>query len=587
MKFNNSYIFTNSKNISDIVVVMSYPKIKDKNFQNSINKKYKKYTVPKKKRTFNQICFPKDFQLQIPQLFLGNYIHPSTPYKGVLVFHRIGAGKTCTAVNIGEMWKGVRKIVVVVPASLRGNFRDELRSQCAGNSYLTKDERKQLSLLHPSSKEFKKIVKESDKRIDKYYTIMSYNKFIEKASDRDLNLNNSILIVDEVQNMVSEDGIYYKMMYDAIHNAPSSLRVVLLSATPMFDKPVEIALTMNLLRIPIELPTGTEFDKMFTSCKNKQCVAKNLDMFKSMIKGHISYFRGAPPYTFPDYTIKYVNCDMSKFQYSSYKTVSKKEGSKLSTKTQTVENLPNNFFLGTRIISNVSFPNSKINQAGLESFKGKYLNMDNLKIYSTKFHSIMLKLKRSSGPVFIYSNFRSYGGIESFVRVLDAHGYSNYSKYGEGRKRYAIWSGDESDSIKQEIKNVFNQKSNYNGSKIRIVLGSPSIKEGVSLFQVSQVHILEPYWNQSRLEQIIGRAIRYCSHKNLPEEKRNVKVYIYIATHPSEKQTIDQYIKKLAFKKNRLIKEFELAMKEAAVDCELFKEANVYKGEDDIKCGFS
>ena len=52
------------------------------------------------------------------------------------------------------------------------------------------------------------------------------------------------------------------------------------------------------------------------------------------------------------------------------------------------------------------------------------------------------------------------------------------------------------------------------------MLGSPSVREGVSFKRVRQVHILEPYWNMSRYEQVIGRAIRFCSHKDLPIEKQ-------------------------------------------------------------------
>ena len=162
--------------------------------------------------------------------------------------------------------------------------------------------------------------------------------------------------------------------------------------------------------------------------------------------------------------------------------------------------------------------------------------------------------------------------------------YKNDQKSGSGRKRFAIWSGDEKHEVKEQIKAVFNKQSNYNGSQIKVLLGSPSIKEGVSLLRVRQVHILEPYWNQSRLDQVIGRAIRYCSHKDLPEEERDVKVYIYLAVHPKEAETIDEYIHQLAKNKNKIIKEFELALKESAVDCKIFKNANVYRGEDDIVC---
>lgn len=574
-----------------------YPSIQDPDFYNKINKKYKRYKIPNKKKSFQHICFPKEFEYQIPQQFLANYINPDSPYKGVLVFHRIGAGKTCTAVNIGEQWKDTRKIIVVVPASLIGNFRNELRSLCAGNAYLTKKEREKLLSLHPSSDEYKDIIQKSDKRINKNYAIYSYNKFVKLAEANELSLNNSILMIDEVQNMVSEEGKYYQVLYDIIHKAPASLRVVLLSATPMFDKPIEIALTLNLLRIPYEFPVGKEFERMFIHIHKDKTnhEAKNLDMFKEMIKGYVSYFRGAPPYVFPHSTVKLVKCEMSDFQYRSYLTVlSEEERSTDSIKKMRafysgdIINLPNNFFIGTRMISNIAFPNKGIGEEGYASFKASNLQFEKLQMFSIKFYKILRKIRACKGPVFIYSNFKEYGGIKSLVKVLEAHGYRNYLKYGEGRKRFAVWSGDEKYETREEIKAVFNQQKNYNGSKIKIILGSPSTKEGISWINVQQVHILEPYWNYSRILQIIGRAVRFCSHKNLPEEDRKVKVFIYIAVHPYEKMTIDQYIMNLALQKNKIIKQFETALKESAIDCSLFKNANVFKddpeGDTNIKC---
>lgn len=578
---------------------MSHPNINDKDFYKKINKKYAKYKIPIKKRTFNQICFPKQFELQPSQQFLSKYINPNTPYKGVLIFHKIGAGKTCTAIQIGEQWKGIRKVVVVVPASLIGNFRTELRSLCAGNSYLTAKERTTLSNLHPSDKRYKEIINSSDHKIDKNYKILSYNKFVDNIETGDLNLKNSVLIVDEVQNMVSEYGKYYETLYQAVHDAPSNLRVVLLSATPMFDKPLEIALTMNLMRIPIEFPTGIEFERMFIRSHHNARTgktyqsAKNLDMFKDMIKGYVSYFRGAPPYVFPESNIKYVNCVMSDFQHRSYLTVldneAKKSGIETTRRKKPFEEgdileLPNNFFIGTRIISNIAFPNLNTGESGMKSFKNTCMSLRCLHKYSIKFYKIIKHILRSTGPVFVYSSFKEYGGLKSFSKVLEHFQFSNYTKYGEGRRRFAVWSSDEKISTREEIKDVFNNKSNYNGSKIKVLLISPSGKEGLSLLRVSQVHILEPYWNQARLQQVIGRAIRYCSHKDLEEDKRKVNVFVYIATHPSEASTVDQYIAKMAMRKNKLIQEFETAMKESAVDCSLFKNANQYPGEPRIKC---
>lgn len=574
---------------------MKYPDISDDDFYDKINNIYKDYKINRKKKTLDNICFPKKFELQNSQKLLSQYINPKTPYTGILVYHRIGAGKTCTAVQIGEAWKKHRRVVVVVPASLKGNFRNELRSLCGGNNYLTDKERKLLHDLHPSSHEYHEILKKSDERIDKYYEIYSYNKFIELAKNKEINLRNSILIVDEIQNMVSEEGTYYHELYNLIHRSPKDLRVVLLSATPMFDKPHELALTINLLRPKKEIPIGRDFDKKFVRIiKNKDgsyyYKARHLDDFKDQIKGLISYFRGAPPYVFPEMKIKYVKCVMSDFQYSAYKGVLRNEAKqpnfkkikKNAIESLSVTKLPNNFFIGTRYVSNVVYPNRKVGEEGFKSFKGKKI-LKNLETYSCKFAKIMKKIKGSTGKVFVYSGFKEEAGIKSFARVLETFGYKNYVKEGEGRKRFAIWSGDEDIALKEEIKNVYNQKSNLDGSKLKILILSPAAKEGISLSGVRQAHILEPYWNMARLQQIIGRGSRFCSHKDLPEEKRNIKVYIYLAIHPEEKESVDQYINQLAYQKNKLVDEFEKAIKESAIDCSLFKNANYYPELGDEK----
>jgi hypothetical protein len=571
---------------------MSYPQIENNDFYKKINSKYSKYKIPKKKKTFKEICNPVKYELQLPQKFVSAFINPETPYKGVLVYHRIGAGKTCAAIRVGEVFKKKRKVIVVLPASLKGNFRTELRSLCAGEEYLTNAERKELAKLHPSNDEYKKIIKKSDERIDKYYQIFSYNKFIEKVQKKKIKLEKSLLIIDEIQNMVSEEGTYYVELYNLLKKAPADLRTILLSATPMFDKPHEIGLTINLLRPINPLPVGGEFDKTFISVhkmKNNdyKVEMKNKDVFKNSIKGYISYFRGAPSYVFPEMKLKYVKCEMDPFQYSSYKEVINNEENedteklkKKLLKTLNVGSLPNHFFIGTRFISNVVFPNKKVGAEGLESFT-KMKILGNLEKYSTKFHKIMSKINNSSGKIFVYSSFKEYAGLKSFIKVLEAFGYSNYSTSGEGPKRFAVWSGDESMHYKEEIKSVYNMKDNLNGSKLKIILGSSSIKEGVSFSGVRQVHIIDPYWNLPRLEQVIGRASRFCSHKDLDKENRNVKVYIYLATSPAGKdiQTVDEYIHELSTRKNKLVNEFELAVKQAAVDCELNSNANMNRND--------
>lgn len=544
-----------------------------------------KYKIKPNKKSMKELCMPNKFKLQISQKFLADLFKKSD-INGLLVYHKIGAGKTCTAINIAENLKNKMNIMVVLPAALIGNFREELRSECPGDEYITVNERKKLQILNPTDTEFKKIIKKSNNMINRYYTIYSYHKFVELSKSNMIKLKNTLLIIDEVQNMISETGIFYKSLKDIIDSSDNKTRILLLSATPMFDRPVEITMTLNLLKPKEQLLVSTEFNKKYLSIKkNKKGIyytAKNLKHFKSKINGMISYYRGAPPQTFPKERFKVIRCNMEMFQYRSYLTaMSSKENG--TFKNVDILKMPNNFFIGPRILSNIAFPNKSIGAIGFSSLKGNIMQLQNIKNYSIKFYKILKKIKKSKGPIFIYSNFKDIGGIRSFVQILEYHGYYNYKTYGEGKKRFAIWSGDESHELKEEIKYIFNKKENHNGSNLKIMLGSPSIKEGVSLLRVEQVHIIEPYWNISRIKQIVGRAIRFCSHKDLPSKRRFVDVFLYLATYPNKK-TIDEYIWDLAKKKNKLISVFENAIKEKAIDCEIFYEGNNYPNEEPIKC---
>lgn len=564
---------------------MSYPIVSDNNFNDKFTKKFHSYRIPEKKKTFKQICFPSVYELQPQQKLLAQVINPKSPYKGILVFHNIGSGKTCTAITMCEQWKGKKKIVWVCPASLIGNTRDELRSPCTGTIYISKKDREQLKRLNPADKEYLRIIRESDKKIDRYYNIYSYNKFVKLIKTNKLHLRNALLVIDEVQNMISDGGIYYQYLSQAIDESTGTY-TVLLSATPIYDSVTEIPLLLNLLPIPEKFPTGAKFIKEYTYVKEHRTYTEhkshNLDQFKQNIQGFISYFPGAPSYTYPEKRIHYVRSYMEPFQYKAYQSAQRKEKKKHKGKLVIdgqLGKLSKSFFLGTRLMSNICFPNKKINDAGLDSLDG--VGIENLKKYSTKFYKVFKKIKQAERSVLVYSNFILYG-IESFAKILELNGYVNLQDGQKKNKTFAIYSGQESREYKNKIRNIFNNKDNVYGENIKVMLLSPSAAEGVSFLNISQLHILEPYWNMSKIYQIMGRGVRFCSHKNLTKDNRVVDIYIYKAVHDSEKMSIDEYILKIADKKDGIIKEFERAMIEASIDCKLNK--NLFDDKT-IKCG--
>ena len=559
-------------------------------------KEFNKYKIKPSNEPMEEFCLPKKFTYQPQQSLLGDllpYVHSpwNKDIRGTLVFHQIGAGKTCTSIAVCENMPKKINIIVVLPASLIGNFITELMSECAGNKYINKEERNKLKKTKPDEIEYKNIMKIVIKRIEKKYTIYSYHKFVNLINENKIKkLNNTLLVIDEIQNMISISGTFYKSLTKIIEKSNDTLKLLIMSATPMFDKPVEIALTLNLLIMDKKNQFDiSKFNQTFIKKNGSNYRATNMKKFKNMIKNLVSYYRGAPPNAYPRVEFKTVRCSMSDFQYKSYLTTLSSEDNyiKGSFKNVDILNMPQNFFLGPRMISNVSFPNKSIGEAGFKSFNGEALQMNNIGEYSTKFLKMLTKIKRAKGTVFVYSNFKELGGLRAFEKFLEAHGYKDYKVWGAGEKRFAVWSGDESTTYKDEIKWMFNSKSNVDGSSIKIMFGSPSVKEGVSFLRVEQVHIMEPYWNMSRLLQIMGRAVRFCSHKDVPKSKRLVKIYLYLATYSprdgkSNVKTIDQYIWSLAKKKNKLITQFEHTLKECAFDCELLYARNSYK-DDEIK----
>jgi hypothetical protein len=94
--------------------------------------------------------------------------------------------------------------------------------------------------------------------------------------------------------------------------------------------------------------------------------------------------------------------------------------------------------------------------------------------------------------------------------------------------------------------------------------------ECVDLKNVRQVHILEPWYNMNRIEQIIGRGVRNQSHCDLEFEDRNVEIYLHgTVLEGSDEEAADMYVYRSAEKKAILIGQVTRLMKETAVDCHL------------------
>ena len=267
----------------------------------------------------------------------------------------------------------------------------------------------------------------------------------------------------------------------------------------------------------------------------------------------------------------------------------------------------------------------------LEQNKEKYLLLDSpvqesrLQQYSTKLDNMMRRIMNSKGSNLVYSQFKTVEGLGVLGIALKANGFTEIVIEGSdleprfsektleslrkgpkaGEKRFISFTGEGSRERRALVLNVFNgnfdklpksmqevmlesgygeRKNNY--GEICWVIGITGAgAEGISLKCCRSVHIMEPYWNNVRLDQVKGRAIRICSHQDLPYKDREVEIYTYYTCFSKEQidgnkidmtirltdenETSDEKVYNVSMRKDKINQEILTIMKEVAVDCQL------------------
>lgn len=243
---------------------------------------------------------------------------------------------------------------------------------------------------------------------------------------------------------------------------------------------------------------------------------------------------------------------------------------------------------------------------------------DDLPKFSPKMATIYDSIMRSQGTSLIYSNFRSVEGVYLMSEVLKKRGFWHLrasKKTGEwvldmppnnqkpesmfiqfvGKKDETqllldIFNSNFTElpsSVKQQLQDVYGKKlTNLRGEIVKTLMITQSGAEGISLKNVRQVHLMEPYWNEIRIKQVVGRAIRAKSHIQLPMSERSVDVYMYMTTFNKESvasikslaadkyKTVDELIYEIAQRKSNITNALLDVMKSSAIDCHQHKNKN-------------
>ena len=431
---------------------------------------------------------------------------------GLVLNWTVGSGKTIGAIAAAESVG--TKAQVVVPASLRENFKKEIKA------------------YKPRAT----------------FDINSYESFTSKKPS----VKGKTLIFDEAHRIRTNKSNRSQTAQLLTNEAN---KVLLLTGTPITNAPHEISPLINVAAGKKVLPTSEkEFNSKYVQHQYwnpgilrylgfkpvDEYHAKNIQEFRSKVRPYVDTYHPTNDPHAPIVRHATVDVEMSPTQAGIYSTLEKQLPTRL--RKQIAEQLPmeqkdlgrlNSFLSASRQIANTS---EKFYKEKVKKYSPKLLNAAKL-------------VRDNKGQHLIYSNYLE-AGVHPMSELLTA-----------AKVPHATFTGALKDKERKKI------VGDYNKGKIRALIVSSSGGEGLDLKNTRHVHLLEPAWNQGKLDQVIGRSVRYGSHARLKPKDRTVTVYRYTSLLPkqihgiflkTEKRptSVDQYLKVLSDKKQKLNQEF-------------------------------
>jgi len=600
-----------------IPLLEEYPSLEEENFASKLTQ-YKDFNIKARSHhattpeelveVADRLC-NEELELSTYQTVIRNFLSNDTPYNGLLLFHGLGTGKTCSAITVAEEHRtflkesGLKRYIYVLgglniqdnfkkqlfdPDQLTQNGSDWTYKGCVGNSLL-----REVNLLGTK----KEIVDRVEDVIQKQYRFMGYRKFANYVHQKRKalsELEHSMIIIDEVHNVKDETGKGFtpSKALDLV-TKKTTVKLLLLSATPMFNDPGEIIWILNLLNRNDKRYELKESDIF----KDGELRESEKHRFLNHVRGYVSYVKGENPFTFPyriypsyfykhtmkptkafsmfgDNTIEDMKTQVYPVALSPFQTAAyEKAISVASSKALSMgDSIP---FLS---VLNMTYPKGSsdymMKQTVYEYYPGseRCFDQEHLPKYSAKIAEICKQIQKSEGIVVVYSQLLE-GGVIPVALALESMGIKNWNKpllKGSSQKgpySYCMLTGSPALSPHpEEAIRIVNTPENMSGDKIKVVLITKAASEGVDLKNIRQIHIMDPWWNLNRVEQIIGRGIRLCSHKALPFEKRNAQIFLY-TSYTGEMETVDHYMYRFAEKKAKKIGVITRLLKENAMDC--------------------
>ena len=693
-----------------------YPSLNDPMFNLKIAKKQEffdtKYEgeIQDVEEESNKMC-NMEVELAPYQIFVRNFLSFQTPYNSLLLYHGLGSGKTCSAITVAEEMRdylkqmGISKrIIVVASPNVQDNFKLQLFDErnlkeidglwniksCTGNKFI-----REINPMSMKGLPKEKVVAQIKRIISNSYLFVGYIEFaniITKKSSVSSDIpeqkkkrvsearlqkffNDRLIIIDEVHNIRMTDDNKDKRVAVSLLKlvkTAKNLRLLLLSATPMYNSYKEIIWLLNIMNIndrraTIELKDIFDKDGNFVISDTGVETGKNMLIRKAT--GYVSFVRGENPYTFPyrifpnefapDRTfnqmeyprvqingaeiiegLQHINVYLNtigEYQYSGYEYIL--NNTVANPKMDDAIGLENMEKFGYTIIQpplealNIVYPQNGVSaeevvdsedinkdlligKSGLNSVMtystttnppsrfnfqyrpwvseqyGSIFSPDNIGDYSAKIKNIGDIVMTSSGIILIYSQYID-GGLVPMALALEELGFIRYDK----KSLFSTPPKEQIDSITLEPKSSYSgdmfspasytmitgdktlspdndavvktltSSDNKDGKNVKVILISKAGSEGIDFKNIRQIHILDPWYNMNRIEQILGRGVRTKSHCQLPFIERNVEIFLHATTLDDGQEAVDLYLYRLSELKAMQIGYVARTLKESAVDC--------------------
>lgn len=428
--------------------------------------------LPKKKIVKDGSIVKPEFCLELPD---GKKVNPhqrivaefmrDSKRKGLVVVHKVGSGKTLTGLVSAQCLLSLNdklEVVILTPKSVVEQFNNELNK-----------------LNLPST-------------ISSRINVYPHATWLRRFEDGVESAENKVIIVDEAhkfkgankinKNTGKETSKYARLLSEA---SKKSFKIILLTATPLENSIEE---TINYVSIVNGRNVRDEYKKLKKQFNPK---TKILGDYSDYLKCNFSVYDQIQKEHFPRRVEHFVKLKMTKEYNDKY----------LLAEANASDPSIDKLFYNKK---------TKKNPDLMKFHNGIRRAVNNMSITSPKITWTVNKVKeivKNKGKLVIYSTWLKFG-IDLIAENLKKLGID-----------YAIVSGAASKEERMKI------VKKYNEDKLPVMMITSAGAEGLDLKETSAVVILEPFWHQSRIEQVIGRGVRYKSHANLPEDKRYVDIY--------------------------------------------------------------